>query len=277
MSYKVKLESFEGPFGLLLDLVSQQKVDVGAISVLEVCDQYLAYIDSMKDLDMDVASDFLVVASTLLSLKAAALLPDDAEEEVEEGLEDLSPSEAREILVQRLVTYKQYRNVGAMLNGRMEAESLMHPRRAGLEPRFLNLFPDYLEGVTPEGLAVICADLHAHRHVFILDAKHVAAKPIPVELAAEAVTRKLKLMGQDMTLKELLDGETEPRIVVVTFLALLELYHRGVVDLNQEELFGSIAVHMRDEDQWNPSASEFLDAGVHALEEAQSADEGKED
>ncbi|MCL2883498.1 MAG: segregation/condensation protein A, partial [Coriobacteriia bacterium] len=101
MSYRVQIESFEGPFDLLLSLVSEQKVDIGRISIAEVADQYLAHVDAIRDLDMDVASDFLVVAATLLSLKAAALLPEQAIE-IDEDFDDYTPEEARDILIQRL-------------------------------------------------------------------------------------------------------------------------------------------------------------------------------
>ena len=140
MSFRVQTGSFSGPFDLLLSLVSRQKVDIGAISVAEVADQYLAEVERMGEMDLDVASDFVLVASTLLDIKAASLVPEDGagrprgDEEDEDDLLDLSPDEARDVLVARLMAYKQFRNAGAALGARMEAESRMHPRTAGPDP-----------------------------------------------------------------------------------------------------------------------------------------------
>ena len=138
MSYKVRTQAYTGPFDLLLQLVSRQKVAIGSISIAEVADQYLAEVEAMGELDLDVASDFVLVASTLLDMKAASLVPDHAtkrgaveEEEEDDDLADLSPDEAREVLIARLIAYKQFRNAAAALGSRMEAESHMEPRCAG--------------------------------------------------------------------------------------------------------------------------------------------------
>ncbi|MEA5076517.1 MAG: segregation/condensation protein A, partial [Coriobacteriia bacterium] len=114
MSYRVKTEGFEGPFDLLLQLVARQKLDIAELSIAEIADQYLAEIDRMQDLDLDVASDFLVVAATLLEIKAASLLPRDEPAELIE-FEDMSPEEARELLIARLLAYKQFKNAAAEL------------------------------------------------------------------------------------------------------------------------------------------------------------------
>ncbi len=187
MSYKVRTQAYTGPFDLLLQLVSRQKVAIGSISIAEVADQYLAEVEAMGELDLDVASDFVLVASTLLDMKAASLVPDHAtkrgaveEEEEDDDLADLSPDEAREVLIARLIAYKQFRNAAAALGSRMEAESHMEPRCAGPDPEFLNLMPDYLEGITLRSLAVICADLDSRRESFLLEAEHVAPKRLPI-------------------------------------------------------------------------------------------------
>jgi segregation and condensation protein A len=247
VAYTVKTDVFEGPFDLLLHLVSRQKLDVGAISISTVADQYLEHIDRMADLDLDVASDFLLVAATLLEIKAASLLPKE-EAYFGDELDDLSPDEARDILVARLLAYKKFKNAAGELAARMEAEDRMHPRQAGLEQEFLGLMPDYLEGLTLRGLAVICSDLMHRREVFLLEAEHVASMPISLELHAESVHRQLMRRGT-ASFSELLDGNTTPEIVVVTLLAILELYKRGRADLSQDALFGDIVVtHIDDEE-----------------------------
>ena len=258
MPYTVKTDVFEGPFDLLLYLVSRQKVDVSAISIADVSDQYLEHIDRMTDLDLDVASDFLLVAATLLEIKAASLLPKE-EAYFGDELDDLSPDEARDILVARLVAYKQFKNAASELSARMEAEDRMHPRQAGLEPEFLGLMPDYLEGMTLRGLAVVCADLIHRREVFLLEAEHVAAMPISLELHAESVRRRLQRDGS-ARFSELVGDGADSELVVVTLLAVLELYKRGFVEVRQDELFGDIVVtHL--------NAEEAARRGIHSEEE----------
>lgn len=243
-TYTVKTDVFEGPFDLLLHLVSRQRLDVNAISIADIADQYLAHLERMSDLDLDVASDFLVLAATLLEIKAASLLPTE-ERYVGDELDDLSPEEARDLLVARLLAYKQFKNVAGELAARLESGARTHARHAGLEPEFLTLMPDYLEGVTLRGLAVICADLLHRRDVFLLEAEHVASMPISLELHAESVTRTLARKGV-VNFSELLGGQSTPELVVVTMLAILEIYRRGQADLQQEELFGDILVTKRE-------------------------------
>jgi segregation and condensation protein A len=247
VGYTVKTDIFEGPFDLLLHLVSRQKLDVSAISVSDVADQYLAFIDRMQDLDLDVASDFLLVAATLLEIKASSLLPKE-EQYFGDELDDLAPDEARDILVARLLAYKQFKNAAAELAARMESEDRMHPRQAGLEQDFLGLMPDYLEGLTLRGLAVVCADLMHRREVFLLEAEHVASMPISLELHAESVHRRL-MRFNTARFSDLLDGDSSPELVVVTFLAILELYKRGLADIRQDHIFGEIVItHIDDEE-----------------------------
>jgi segregation and condensation protein A len=195
----------------------------------------------MKEFDLEVASDFLLVAATLLEIKAASLLPGEEQVYVGDELDDLSPEDARELLVARLLAYKQFKNAALEVNARMESEARMHPRQAGLEERFLKLMPDYLEGVTLHGLAVMCADLIHRREIFLLEAEHVASMPISLELHAESVSRRLFKNGT-VTLRELLGKDTSPELVVVTLLALLELYKRGIANLAQDRQFDDITV-----------------------------------
>jgi segregation and condensation protein A len=257
VGYNVRTDVFEGPFDLLLHLVSKQKLDVNAISIAEVADQYLDHIDRMQELDLDVASEFLLLAATLLEIKAASLLP-KAEAYIGDELDDLSPEEARDILVARLVIYKQFKNIAAELSARMESEGRMHPRQAGLEPEFLGLMPDYLEGITLRGLAVICADLEHKREVFLLEAEHVASMPISLELHAESVRRHIA-RSRTATFTELVGHNPTPEVVVVTFLAILELYKRGFVDVRQDRVFEDIVISKL-------TAKEAARRGVHEEE-----------
>ena len=240
MSYKVRTASFEGPFDLLLYLVSRQKVDIGAISITEIADQYLAEVTRMKNLDLDVASDFLLVASTLLEIKAQSLIPSQ-EEEIDDDIAELSPNEARDILVERLLTYKQYKNAAAALHARFIAEGRMRTRPFGPDACFLNLMPDYLKDVTLDSLALTCARAMARRDVFLLESEHIAAKPIPVETHVRAIHQRIA-NKKHLRFSELVNERTPTPVVVVTFLAVLELYKRSMVHLDQEETFGDISI-----------------------------------
>ena len=266
MSYKVNTATYSGPFDLLLQLVSRQKVAIGSISISEVADQYLAEVDAMEELDLDVASDFVLVASTLLDMKAHALVPQDVslkssydEDEYDDELDGLSPDEAREVLIARLIAYKQFRNAGAALGSRMEAESYMFPRSVGPDPDFLNLMPDYLEGITLRSLAVICADIDSKRETFLLEAEHVAPKRLPVALTVASVDRLTRSKGK-VTFSELLDDQDTPEIVVANFLAVLELFKRGLVRVQQDVIFGEIEIeHIEGADSYQLDESVLLE------------------
>ncbi len=231
MSYKVRIDSFEGPFDLLLYLVSRQKVDIGAISITEIADQYLAEVSRMDTLDLDVASDFLLVASTLLEIKAESLIPRERTE-LDGEFAELAPSEARDILVERLMEYKKYKNAAAVLHNRFIAEGRMHTRPFGPDATFLGLMPDFLAGVSVDALAYQAAAALARREVFLLESEHIAAKPIPQRIRNRKHLRFSELVGP----------ETPKDVIVVTFLAILELYKRVMVRLAQDEAFGDIAI-----------------------------------
>ena len=251
MSYRVSTQVYSGPFDLLLQLVTRQKVDIGAISISEVAEQYLAEAERIEALDLDVASDFLLVAATLLDIKAASLVPQETpsksvdDDEDDEDLEELSALDGdalREVLIQRLIAYKQFKGAAAALGARMKAESRMHPRVAGPDPEFLGLMPDYLAGITLRGLAVICADLDGKRQTFLLEAEHVAPHRVPLDLTVASVNR-FTMAHQTCTFRELLDGDATTEQLVVTFLAMLELAKRGSLTLSQDEIFGTIQIN----------------------------------
>ncbi len=255
MSYRVRIDAYQGPFDLLLTLVSRQKIDIGAISLADITDQYLAEVERMRDLDLDIASDFLVVAATLLQIKASSLLPKDDIEQIEldDEFADLTPEQTRDILVERLVVYKQFKNAAAALGMRMENEAKMHPRQASLEEQFLGLMPDYLKGTTLHGLAVICADIAARRDTFLLEAEHIAAVPISMERHVEGIYRSMR-RRESCTFSQLVGDAPTPELVVVTFLAILELYKRGVIRICQDAAFAEIQL---DIDADAPEITDF--------------------
>lgn len=266
MSYKVRTQAFSGPFDLLLQLVTRQKVTIGSIAIAEVANQYLEEVERMRDLDLDVASDFVLVASTLLDIKAASLVPaepprsfgDDFEDEDDE-LGDLDPDEAREVLIARVITYKQFRGAAAALAARSEAEARMHPRTVGADPQFLGLMPDYLDGITLRSLAVICADIDSKRETFLLESEHIAPKRLPVALTIASVDRLVRSRRR-VTFSELVGEDSTPEVVVANFLAILELFKRGLVRVSQSEVFGEIDVeHITGAEAYKIDATALAD------------------
>ena len=248
MSFRVKTESFEGPFDLLLYLVSRQKVDIGVVSITEITDQYLEEISHMEILDLDVASDFLLVASTLLEIKAASLIP-TPKDDFDEELEELAPSQARDILVDRLIVYKQFKNAAAALSARYRR----HSRHFGPDASLLTLVPDYLEGISLDALAYMCAQVAGHKDPFLLDSDHIASKPIPVEVHVRSIHSRIQ-NAKHLRFSELISSQNNPAIIVVTFLAVLELYKRNMILVSQPKPFGDIEM-----DYIEGSGALFLD------------------
>ncbi len=240
MGYRIRTDVFEGPLDLLLHLVSRQKLDIGEVSLAEVADQYLEHLERMRELDLEVASDFLLVAATLLELKASRLIPADRAVEDDE-FDDMSPEEARRLLVTRLLTYKQFKNVAGELAARMEAEAHQHPRAAALEERYSHLMPDFLEGVTLHQLSLICSEMERRRRVFLLEAEHVAARPVSVDHYIDVLQERLAVDRRISFGRLITDAEDDAEIVGL-FLAMLEMYKRGEVDMAQDDVFGDISV-----------------------------------
>ena len=244
MSYHVRTDSFEGPFDILLYLVSRQRVDIGSISIAQIADQYLDEIARMQLVDLDVASDFLLVAATLLEIKAASLIPRDKDDDDAE-LAELTPSEARDILVARLLEYKQYKNAAAMLEARERDQARLHVRPFGPDPMFLQVMPDFLRDVPLETLTYLAVGAYARRETMLLESEHIAAKPIPVEVHVRALHARIRNRKQ-MRFSEIVGQDTPTPIVVVSFLAILELYKRAMVDIVQDGTFGDITITYRE-------------------------------
>lgn len=240
MSYKVKTDIFEGPFDLLLYLVSKKKVDIGAISINEIADQYLSEVSRMQKMNLEVASDFLLVAATLLEIKAnsLAVTPKD---ELDDELAELSPQEAHDMLVNKLIVYKQFKNAAEELGGRYRETSKLHVRPFGPDQEFLGVMPDFLEGVSLDDMGRLAAEALARREVFLLESDHIAAKPLPVELHVESIHRDIR-KKKNMSFRQLLPKDATPALVVVNFLALLELYKRKMILLEQETSYGDIQI-----------------------------------
>ncbi len=240
MSYQIKLEVFEGPFDLLLNLISRQKLDIYEIPVAKITGEYLDYIDSMQELDLEAGTEFLLIAATLLDIKAASLLPKKAE--VYDG-DEISPQEAREILIARLIEYKKFKNVSAELAARYEAESKYYVRDVGVEEEFDNLVPDFLSGMSLDKLRKFFLAINEQKEISLLQADHITPKPLSVDEYVKKIEGRLKGV-RTRSFRELTGDCTDKVELITMFLAVLELYKRGVVELGQAETFGEITVIM---------------------------------
>ncbi len=236
--FTVHLTNFEGPFDLLLQLIGRHQLDVTEIALSVVTDEFIAHLRALGDeLDLDQASEFLVVAATLLDLKAARLLP-AAEVDDEEDLELL---EARDLLFARLLQYRAYKEAAAVLREREALAVRRHPREAALEPRFAALLPEVLLGVTPERFAALAARALAPREPPTVGVAHLHAPPVSV--AEQLLTLRAALLGAGWRTFRTLTGDCGSTLeVVARFLALLELYRQQRVTFTQPTPLGELHV-----------------------------------
>ncbi|OKJ97085.1 chromosome segregation protein ScpA [Streptomyces sp. CB03234] len=236
--FTVRLRNFEGPFDLLLQLISKHKLDVTEVALSKVTDEFMAHIRAMgPDWDLDQTTEFLVVAATLLDLKAARLLP---AAEVEDEA-DLALLEARDLLFARLLQYRAYKQVAEIFSARLESEGRRYPRTVGLEPHHAELLPDVVISIGAEGfakLAVKAMQPRAKPQVYV---DHIHAPLVSVREQAEVVIARLRKRGE-VSFRELAEDAPDTLTVVARFLALLELYREKAVALDQEDAFGELTV-----------------------------------
>jgi segregation and condensation protein A len=226
--FHVRLDNFEGPFDLLLSLITRRKLDVTEVALSQVTDEFISYLSGSEVWDLDQATGFLVVASTLLDLKAARLLP-SAEVEDEE---DLALLEARDLLFARLLQYRAYKLVAAHLGELERIQSRRHGRAAELEPQFTQLMPEVEIGVSPSRFAVIAAAALAPKPAPVIGIEHVHVPRVSVREHMLILRGRLRPLGA-ATFRALVADCTSTLEVVARFLALLELYRDGAVAFDQ--------------------------------------------
>ena len=229
---------FEGPFDLLLALISKHKLDITEVALSQVTDEFIAYISQRADgWDLDQVSYFLVVAATLLDLKAARLLPSG---EVEDE-EDLALLEARDLLFARLLQYRAYKEVAATFAARMTAAARRFPRRVPLEPRFAELLPEVLLGLGPAEFARLAALALAPRAPPKVSTEHIHAPVISIEEQACVLAALLRELGR-ASFRQLTANARGNYEIVASFLALLDLYREGAVSFEQVTPLGDLYV-----------------------------------
>ena len=238
MSYEVRTPVFEGPFDLLLHLIVRDQVNLYEVSLSGIVDSYLAEIDRMGALDLEVSTEFLVIAATLVELKTRRLLPGAEDPEADE---ELALLEERDLLLARLLECKTFRDAGDALAALARAAGRSWPRSAGLEERFGSLVPDLLAGVTPADVKAAFLRATAPKPVPRVDLDHVAPIRASVEDAVVELAQVLPGLGRVSfrTLTRGLDAKLE---VIIRFLAVLELYKQGRVEVDQAASFGELVV-----------------------------------
>ncbi|MFI6661304.1 segregation and condensation protein A [Streptomyces sp. NPDC050523] len=236
--FKVRLSNFEGPFDLLLQLISKHKLDVTEVALSKVTDEFMAHIRAMgPDWDLDQTTEFLVVAATLLDLKAARLLPSA---EVEDEA-DLALLEARDLLFARLLQYRAYKQIADIFNARLEEEARRYPRTVGLEPHHAELLPEVVISIGPEGFAKLAVKAMQPKPKPQVYVDHIHAPLVSVQEQAGIVIARLRELGE-ASFRALVEDTDDTLTVVARFLALLELYREKAVALDQETALGDLIV-----------------------------------
>jgi segregation and condensation protein A len=235
--FEVDLDKFQGPFDLLLSLIAAHRLDITEIALARVTDDFIAHIGRLgPDWPLSQASEFLVVAATLLDLKAASLLPGGVEDS-----EDLALLEARDLLFARLLEYRAFKELAASLRARLAAEAKRLPRATTLEPRFALLLPELVFNATPEQLAALAAACLARPPApSAVPLEHLRASPVSVAEQARIMAQRLAVAGRLAFRSLTHDAAGSLPTVVARFVALLEMFRAGQVRFEQSEPLGDL-------------------------------------
>jgi segregation and condensation protein A len=252
MGYEVRTEVFEGPFDLLLRLITAQEVDVYEISLSRVVDGYLAELRRLESLDLEVATEFLLIAACLVELKCRRLLPGRADDDLEE---EMALFEQRDLLLARLVECRTFTAAAQAIQRLESLASLSLPRRCGADERFADLRPDLLARVTPALLRDAALAALADKPRPRVETDHVLVDEVTVAEMVDALAARLPSLGP-IAFRDLTAGLAQRIQVIVNFLAVLELYKQGLVDLVQTATFGQLMV------RWVAPAGEVVEMVV---------------
>ena len=237
-AFSVRLDNFEGPFDLLLQLISKHKLDITEVALSKVTDEFIAHVKAGgTEWDLEQTTSFLLVASTLLDLKAARLLPQgDVEDE-----DDLALLEARDLLFARLMQYRAFKQVAGVIQHRLAAEATRHPRLVAMEERFATLLPEVLIGIGLDEFARLAAKALEPKPVLEVSLQHIHAAKVSVREQATLVVDRLRRAGT-LTFRSLVGDSPDRLTTVARFLALLELFREGVVAFDQVTPLGELTI-----------------------------------
>lgn len=251
--FRVRVADFDGPFDLLLQLIGKHQMEVTELALHRVTDDFIGYIRSQEGLwSLDEATEFLVVAATLLDLKAARLLPSG---EVEDE-EDLAILEARDLLFARLLQYKAYKEVAAEFARAFQREAGRHPRLVGLDEPFASLLPEVLLGVGPDQLAAIASRALAPKPTEQVGLSHLHIPRVSVREQGALIAQRIRRNGH-ATFRQLIADADSTLVVVARFLALLELYRDGDITFDQVAPLGDLHIRWSGTDEVHAEFDEF--------------------
>lgn len=238
MAYEVTTPVFEGPFDLLLHLILRDQVDIHEVALAGIVDAYLTELDKMSGLDLELTTEFLLIAATLVELKARRLLPGREDIDLDD---ELALWEERDLLLARLLECKTFKDVALVFSDLAASADRSIPRIVGPDERFIDLMPDLLEGVTPAQVHKAFVRATTPKPVPRIDLYHVAPIRASVADAVAELLDELPRVGR-ISFHRLTSGLVERLEVIVRFLALLELFKQGMVELDQPERFGDIEI-----------------------------------
>ena len=273
--FSVHLTNFDGPFDLLLQLISRHKMDITEVALGTVTDEFIAYIRDLEKTDegwdLDKTTEFLVVAATLLDLKAAKLLPSG---EIDDEA-DLALLEARDLLFARLLQYRAFKEIASIFSERIEREEKTFARTVALEPHFAQLLPEVLIGVGAERFAAIANRVLTPKTAPTFTIDHIHRPLVSVAEEATRVVEHLRRTGR-ATFRALIEGAESTLVIIARFLSLLELYREGVVRFEQMVSLGELQITWVGTATGEIAVSDEFDQPVHAIDEAQELENGDE-
>ncbi len=265
--FSLHLDNFDGPFDLLLQLISRHKMDITDIALGTVTDEFISYIKQLENSengwDLDKTTEFLVVAATLLDLKAAKLLPSG---QIDDEA-DLALLEARDLLFARLLQYRAFKELSAIIAERIEREEKSFARLVALEPHFAQLLPEVLIGVGSQRFAAIANRVLTPKTTPTFNIEHIHRPLVSVAEQALKVVEHLRRASR-VTFRALIADADSTLVVVARFLALLELYKEGVVRFEQVISLGELQISWVGTAQGEVRVSDEFDIPVQTIDEA---------
>ena len=269
--FEVHLDVFSGPFDLLLGLISKHKLDITEIALAKVTDEFISHIKahqaSDQEWDLSQASEFLLVAATLLDIKAARLLPQLSPQDEE----DLALIEARDLLFARLLQYRAFKDIAHSFAERMATAGRMTPRQAGIEPHFAKLLPELIMGITPEQLAMVAARAMTPKLAPTVGLEHLHAPAVSVREQATIVGHRLR-RERTCSFRALVSDADSTLVIVARFLALLELFREAAISFEQAEALGELTVRWTGSDEGEIEVSDEFDEDDEAGENAETGE-----
>ena len=237
--FSVSLSNFNGPFDLLLSLITKHELDITEVSLSKITDEFISYLRGLdSEAELDQATEFLVVAATLLDLKVAGLLPQGELVDAE----DVALLEARDLLFARLLQYRAFKEAAQWFSGRLDAESGRHVRSVRLEDKYRKSTPELVWTLTAEDFAALATLAFAPREIPTVGLDHLHAPLVSIREQAAHVVALLR-GGEPMTFRQLIAGADQKGVVIARFLAVLELFRGAFVGFEQVEPLGELTIH----------------------------------